>query len=70
MNERPVHLIVRDDLERSRLSVFFRLLLVIPHLIWLGLWGAVASVAVVVNWFATLFAGSRRRDCTISWRRT
>ena len=57
MNERPVHLIVRDDLLRSRLTVFFRLLLAIPHLIWLSLWGTVALVAVLVNWFATLIAG-------------
>ncbi len=57
MNDRPVQLIVSDDLQRSRLTVFFRLLLAIPHLIWLGLWGIVASVAVVVNWFATLIAG-------------
>jgi hypothetical protein len=56
-DDRPVHLIVSDDLERSRLTVFFRLLLVIPHLIWLSLWGVAASVAVIVNWFATLFAG-------------
>ncbi len=57
MNDRPVHLIVSDDMERSRLTVFFRLLLAIPHLIWLSLWGVVAGVAVIVNWFATLFAG-------------
>jgi hypothetical protein len=57
VSDRPVHLIVSDDLQRSRASVFFRLLLAIPHLIWLGLWGIVASVAVVVNWFATLIAG-------------
>lgn len=57
MNERPVHLIVSDDMERSRLTVFFRLLLAIPHLIWLSLWGVVASVVVIVNWFVTLFAG-------------
>jgi len=57
MNERPVHLIVRDDELRSRLTVFFRLLLAIPHLIWLSLWGFVAFLAVIVNWFATLFAG-------------
>lgn len=37
--------------------MFFRLLLVLPHLIWLGLWGIVAFVAVVANWFATLIAG-------------
>jgi hypothetical protein len=52
-----VHLIVRDDEVRSRLTVFFRLLLAIPHLIWLSLWGIVAFLAVIVNWFATLFAG-------------
>jgi uncharacterized membrane protein YfbV (UPF0208 family) len=57
VNDRPVHLTISDDLERSRLTVLFRLLLAIPHLIWLGLWGIAASVAVVVNWFATLFAG-------------
>jgi hypothetical protein len=57
MNDRPVQLIVSDDMERSRVSVFFRLLLAIPHLIWLGLWGIAAVVAVIVNWFATLFAG-------------
>ncbi|HTA13277.1 MAG TPA: DUF4389 domain-containing protein [Solirubrobacteraceae bacterium] len=57
MNDRPVHLIVSEDLERSRLTVFFRLLLAIPHLIWLSLWGIAASIAVLVNWFATLFAG-------------
>ncbi len=57
MNDRPVHLIVSDDLQRSRASVFFRLLLAIPHLIWLGLWGIAALVAVIVNWFATLAAG-------------
>lgn len=57
MNDRPVHLIVNDDLERSRASVFFRLILAIPHLIWLGLWGIAAAFAVIANWFATLFAG-------------
>jgi hypothetical protein len=57
VNERPVHLIVRDDEVRNRLTVFFRLLLAIPHLIWLSLWGVVAVLAVIVNWFATLFAG-------------
>ena len=57
MNDRPVHLTVSDDLERSRVSVFFRLILAIPHLIWLSLWGIAAALAVIANWFATLFAG-------------
>jgi Domain of unknown function (DUF4389) len=57
VNDRPVHLIVNDDLERSRASVFFRLILAIPHLIWLSLWGIAAALAVIANWFATLLAG-------------
>jgi len=57
VNERPVHLIVRDDEVRNPLTVFFRLILAIPHLIWLSLWGIAAFVAVIINWFATLFAG-------------
>jgi hypothetical protein len=40
---------------RSRLTVFFRVLLVIPHLVWLTLWGIAAFFATVVAWFAALF---------------
>ncbi len=54
----PVQLIVGDDLKRTRASVFFRLLLAIPHFVWLFLWGVIAGVVVVVNWFATLFKGT------------
>ncbi len=57
MNDRPVRLIVSDDLQRSRLTVFFRLLLAIPHLILLALWGIVAWLTVIVNWVATLIKG-------------
>ena len=53
----PVGLIVTDDLRRSRLTVFFRLLLVIPHLIWLYLWSIPVTFAVVIAWFAALFTG-------------
>jgi uncharacterized protein DUF4389 len=56
--ERPVRLLVSDDLRRSRLTVFFRLLLVLPHVVWLTLWGLAAFVVVIVNWFATLIRGS------------
>lgn len=57
MEPHPIRVVVRDDLERSRLTVFFRLLLAIPHLIWLLLWSIAAFVAVVVSWFATLALG-------------
>jgi len=58
VHEHPVRLLVADDLERSRLTVFFRLLLAIPHLIWLTLWGIAALFAAIANWFATLFSGT------------
>jgi hypothetical protein len=53
---------VEDDLHRSRLTVFLRLLLVIPHLIWLYLWGSVFFIVVVFNWIATLVAGRSEPD--------
>ena len=53
----PIRLVVNDDLQRNRLTVFFRLLLAIPHLIWLILWGIVAFLAWIANWFATLVRG-------------
>jgi hypothetical protein len=31
---------------------------VIPHLIWLALWGIIAVFAAIGNWFATLFTGT------------
>jgi Domain of unknown function (DUF4389) len=53
----PIGLIVNDDLRRSRLTVFFRLLLAIPQLVWLGIWGIATYVVVVIAWFAALFTG-------------
>lgn len=57
MNTHPIHLVVDDDLRRSRLTVFFRGLLVIPHLLFLLLWAIAAYVLWIVNWFATLVMG-------------
>jgi Domain of unknown function (DUF4389) len=54
---KPVNLRVEDDLRRSRLTVFFRLLLTIPHFVWLVLWGIVVFLALIVAWFVTLVAG-------------
>jgi hypothetical protein len=53
----PVELRVDDDLKRNRLTVFFRLLLSIPHWIVVALWGVAVFVVAIVNWFATLFTG-------------
>jgi len=50
----PVRLVVTDDLRRSRLTVAFRLLLAIPHLLWAGLIGIAVFLCVVANWFILL----------------
>lgn len=52
--QRPVRIVVRDDLARSRLTVFFRLLLAIPLFIWVVLRGIAAFVVGFVNWLAVL----------------
>jgi hypothetical protein len=58
----PVHLEGdSSDLRRSRVTVFFRLPLVIPHLVWLGLWSVLALLAAILQWFVTLFAGRPAR---------
>jgi hypothetical protein len=54
----PVRLEATEDLQRNRLTVFFRLLLAIPHLVWLALWSIAALFATIGNWFATLFTGT------------
>jgi Domain of unknown function (DUF4389) len=53
----PVRLRVDDDLRRSRLTVFFRLLLAIPHFIVLMLFLVVAVVLLPIHWLITLIAG-------------
>jgi len=58
LDERPIRLVVRDaDLHRSRLTVFFRLLLAIPHFVWLTLWGIAAFVVAFILWLAVLIEG-------------
>ena len=57
--EHPVHIIGDpDDLRRSRVTVFFRLPLAIPHFVWLALWAIAAVFAVIAQWFVTLFGGT------------
>jgi hypothetical protein len=55
--EHPVRLVVRDDLRRSRLTVFFRLLLAIPHIVWVVLWTVAAFLAAILTWVAALVIG-------------
>jgi hypothetical protein len=53
----PIDMTVSGDLRRSRLTVFFRLLIAIPHLIWMWMWGIAAEVALLLAWVVALFAG-------------
>jgi hypothetical protein len=57
IEQRPVRLVVRDDLERSRLTVGFRLFLAIPLFIWVALRGIAAAIVGFVNWLAVLIQG-------------
>ncbi len=56
-HQHPIRLEVTDDLRRTRLTAFFRLILVIPHFIWLAALGALVILAEIGNWFATLVKG-------------
>jgi hypothetical protein len=51
-----VRLLVTDDLRRTRVSVLFRLVLVVPHLLWLVLWAA--AVYGATEWAGAEGAGA------------
>lgn len=53
----PVRLVGGQDIQRSRLTVFFRLILLIPHMIVLYVYGIVALIVSIIAWFAALFTG-------------
>ena len=57
MDDHPVRLTLADDLARSRLTVLFRLLLAIPHLIWVVLWTIAVVFAAIAGWIAALVTG-------------
>jgi hypothetical protein len=53
----PVELLVRRDLLRNRLTVFFRLLLAIPQLFVVFFLSIVGAVVGIIGWFAALVLG-------------
>jgi hypothetical protein len=57
----PVRLVVEDDYERNRMTVFFRLLLAIPHIIWFFLWTLLIVIASIINWVISIFTGQPPR---------
>ncbi|MGE5597397.1 MAG: DUF4389 domain-containing protein [Hyphomicrobiales bacterium] len=55
----PIRLSAAEELEnRNRLTVFFRIILLIPHLIVLAVLGVAATVVVIIAWIAALITGS------------
>jgi hypothetical protein len=57
MPAHPVRLHTEEDRSRNRLSVAFRLILAIPHIVWLMLWSIAAFFVSIAGWFAALFTG-------------
>jgi hypothetical protein len=53
----PPPLLIERVLPRRRLSVAFRLLLALPHFIFLYVLTLVGSLVLIVGWFAALFLG-------------
>ncbi len=56
-SRRPIRLVVGDDLGRSRLTVFFRFLLALPHAVWLTLWTMAVWLVAFPAWLVALFDG-------------
>ena len=57
MDDYPVTYTQSPPERRSRLTVFFRALMVIPHLVWTCFYGIAFLVVVVLAWFAIVFTG-------------
>jgi len=53
----PVRAVVTDDLERPRLTVFFRLFLAIPHFVWILLWTVAVFFVGFIAWIVALVLG-------------
>jgi hypothetical protein len=62
LHDHPIRLTVDDDLRRSRLTVFFRPLLALPHLVWISLWAGAATVAAIANSLVVLLTGRSARS--------
>lgn len=57
MDDHPVRLALADDLERTRLTVFFRLLLTLPHVVWFLLWTVLVALLWLPAWAIALLRG-------------
>lgn len=57
MNDRPVRLVLDDDCCRSRLTVFFRWFLAIPHIFWVNIWAFGVFFSALAQWFVIVVRG-------------
>lgn len=62
MSTHPVRFVITDDLRRSRLTVFFRLLLALPHLVWTLIWTYSMFVVIAFQWLWVIGAGHMEED--------
>jgi hypothetical protein len=53
----PILVAVADPEPQRRVTVFFRLLLLVPHAIVLGVLGMVAGIVAFIGWWGALFTG-------------
>ena len=53
----PVRLTVGDDLERSRLTVFFRIILALPALFLANIMSNLNQLLAIFSWFIALVLG-------------
>jgi hypothetical protein len=58
----PIRFVVTDDLKRSRLTTLFRLVLAIPHFLWIYLWQIVFVFALMWAWLVALIFGRLEDD--------
>jgi len=53
----PLYLALRQPAERNRLTVGFRIIMLIPQIVVLAVLGIVAAIVAVIGWFAALVLG-------------
>jgi hypothetical protein len=58
----PVRFVVTDDLRRSRLTAFFRLLLALPHFVWITIWTYSMFLVIPFQWLWVIAAGHMEPD--------
>ena len=53
----PISFEADYDIQRDRLTTFFRWMIVIPWVVWVFLYGFAAQIVAFIAWFALMFTG-------------